>query len=74
MGWTELGVSGKPSPMRRNDSGCVRTARPQLGPYLSAGALMDASPDDETLKARVDGIVAVLAQCQASDGLKTLKL
>ncbi len=35
---------------------------------------MDASPDDETLKARVDGIVAVLAQCQASDGLKTLKL
>jgi len=34
---------------------------------------MEASPDDETLKARVDGIVAVLAQCQASYGLKTLK-
>ncbi len=37
-----------------------------LGHYLSACALMYASTGDERLKARVDGIVAELAKCQAA--------
>jgi len=37
-----------------------------LGHYLTACALMYASTGDERLKARVDAIVAVLAQCQAA--------
>lgn len=57
-----------PSPVKGSDALGWQTTGHALGHYLSGCALMYRNTGDQELKARADGIIKALAECQAAIG------